>query len=283
MAEKREEAVVFHFRGESAPSLLLPEEEVALAKRIERGDEEAEAEFLEANVRLTLSIARGYRNRGLSFPDLVQEGNIGLLKAVRRFDWRRGVRFSTYATWWIRHFLNRAMDDQSRDVRIPVHMLQDIGWLERAWAILIKQHDRRPTDQELAEKLGWPLKKIRKVAAIRKKGPRFRTAVVNQFQEDDVSCIREEDLPGEAGSPPDDEAFLRELRLCVDELLPQLDLVERDIVKYRLEKEYVMAEIGEWHNLSRERIRQKEVVVIAKLRRHLAKRLGIRQALEDND
>lgn len=330
MARQKDDAVVFHFRGEEAPSLLSREEEIALAKALKEEREkvsraekriraaekkiektkiraektsaaevikraaevikkaevkirETEDRFVEANIRLVISLARQYRNRSVAFADLIQEGNIGLVKAVRRFDWRRGLRFSTYAVWWIRHYMNRAIQDQAREVRIPNYLLQDMGKLRQAQAEFRHEHDRDPEEQELAAKLKWKAQKVREVIAVIEQSLRFPAPIVNQFQDDEPSAIREESLPNEGRSSGNHRIFLDEVRQCVDELLPQLDPVERDIVQHRLRQEFVMNEIGQWHNLSRERIRQKELVVIKKLRRHLARRLGITEVPDEDD
>jgi len=328
MAEKREEAVVFHFRGESAPSLLLPEEEIALAKIMEQGREkaekaekrrraaeakaerakvkarkaeaeaeakkaeterrEAEAEvggaedrFVEANIRLVISLAKRYVNRGLAFADLIQEGNIGLLRAVRKFNWRLGNRFSTYATWWIRHYITRAIQDQSEEVRVPIHMREQVKKFKRGQEAFAGEHGREPRDDELAEKLGWKTDRVCGTREVAEQSLRFRAPIVGQFQEGDASAVKEDELPDGSNSSGDREIFLGELRRCIDELLPRLDPVERDIVNHRLRQERALADIGEWHNLSRERIRQKEVIVGKKLRLHLAKRLKMTKPPED--
>lgn len=277
MAFQEGKAFVFQFRGGRAPELLSHEEEIALAKRLERGDEEAEVELFEANVRLVINVARKYLGRGMLLADLIQEGNIGLLKAVRKFDWRRGNRFSTYASWWIRHYLNRAVGNQGSEVRLPTHVKEKIRRLLRVQASFKRRHGREPRPEEIAQAFKRGTTEVRRVIEILEQAPRFSTPILHWPQDEGERAlgIDEEKLPDENSLPADEVIFLDKLKRLVDELLPQLRPVERDIVLVRLRREMTLQAIAASHGLTRERIRQIEEIVEKKIRRHLQRRLKI--------
>lgn len=246
-------------------SLLNADQEIALAKRIESGDEEAKQELAEANLRLVVSIAKRYVGRGMSFLDLIQEGNMGLMKAVDKFDYRLGFKFSTYATWWIRQAITRAIADQARTIRVPVHMVETINKLARIQRQLTLELNREPTEEELAKKMNLSVEKIRDIYKISQEPVSLETPI----GEEDDSHLGDF-VPDERNMSPEDYATNEMLKDEISEVLLTLTEREERVIRLRfgLEdgKSRTLEEVGQMFGVTRERIRQIEAKALRKLR-----------------
>jgi RNA polymerase primary sigma factor len=258
------DAVRLYLRSISKVPLLTAEEEVALAKRIERGDVHAKQQMVEANLRLVVSIAKHYVGRGLAFLDLIQEGSLGLMRAVEKFDWRRGYKFSTYATWWVRQAVTRAIADKGRTIRIPVHMVERLNRVVRTERQLVQSLGRDPTPEEIAAEADLTPQEVRD--SLRMSAEPVSLQAPAGDEEAELGDLIADEL---AESPT--EAVAGTLRDAqVHDTVSKLPHMQREVIKLRYglegDRPHSLEEVGERLRVSRERIRQIETTTLSKLR-----------------
>ena len=260
-----EDPVRMYLKEIGKVSLLTADEEIELAKRMEQGDEEAKKRLAEANLRLVVSIAKRYVGRGMLFLDLIQEGNLGLIKAVEKFDYRKGYKFSTYATWWIRQAITRAIADQARTIRIPVHMVETINKLIRVSRQLLQELGREPTPEEIAEEMNMPVERVREILKISQEPVSLETPIGEEEDSHLGDFIQDDNVP-----VPADAAAFTLLKEQLIEVLGTLTEREQKVLRLRFGlddgRARTLEEVGKEFNVTRERIRQIEAKALRKLR-----------------
>ena len=260
-----EDPVRMYLKEIGKVSLLTADEEIELAKRMEQGDEEAKKRLAEANLRLVVSIAKRYVGRGMLFLDLIQEGNLGLIKAVEKFDYRKGYKFSTYATWWIRQAITRAIADQARTIRIPVHMVETINKLIRVSRQLLQELGREPTPEEIAEEMDMNVERVREILKISQEPVSLETQIGEEEDSHLGDFIQDDNVP-----VPADAAAFTLLKEQLIEVLGTLTEREQKVLRLRFGlddgRARTLEEVGKEFNVTRERIRQIEAKALRKLR-----------------
>ncbi len=262
------ESIQIYLREIGKIPLLTAEQEVALAKRKEKGEKEAERCLIEANLRLVVSIAKKFTGKSLSLLDLIQEGNIGLFRAVKKFEYRKGFKFSTYATWWIRQAITRALADQSRTIRIPVHMVETINKFQQVERELIQELGREPTPEEIAAEMGQEVDKVRHIIKISQDTVSLETSVGDD--EDDTTL--QDFIEDVKHVTPDRSAALQLLRDYVGDIIKDLNPREQKILEMRFGLSdgvgHTLEEVGKEFDVTRERIRQIEAKALEKIQQH---------------
>lgn len=262
-----DDSVRMYLREIGRIPLLSTEEEIKLAKRIEHGDKLAKKKLTEANLRLVVSIAKKYTARGLSFLDLIQEGNTGLIRAVEKFDYKKGFKFSTYATWWVRQAITRAIADQARTIRIPVHMIETINKLIRVQRTLVQELGREPTTKEIAKELGIEEDKVQHIIKISQETVSLEAPVGEEEDSRLGDFLEDKD-----NLSPQEAAVYEMMKNHVDEFLNLLPAREQKILRMRFGLEngraHTLEEVGQEFGVTRERIRQIEAKALKKLEKH---------------
>ena len=260
-----EDPVRMYLKEIGKVSLLTADEEIELAKRMEQGDEDAKKRLAEANLRLVVSIAKRYVGRGMLFLDLIQEGNLGLIKAVEKFDYRKGYKLSTYATWWIRQAITRAIADQARTIRIPVHMVETINKLIRVSRQLLQELGREPTPEEIAEEMDMNVDRVREILKISQEPVSLETPIGEEEDSHLGDFIQDDNVP-----VPADAAAFTLLKEQLIEVLGTLTEREQKVLRLRFGlddgRARTLEEVGKEFNVTRERIRQIEAKALRKLR-----------------
>ncbi len=269
LTEISADSIQMYLREIGKVPLLTPDEEVSLAKRKEKGDVDAKRRLIEANLRLVVSIAKKFTGKSLSLLDLIQEGNIGMFRAVEKFDYRKGYKFSTYATWWIRQAITRALADQSRTIRIPVHMVETINRFQQVERQLIQDLGREPLPEEIAAEMGEPVEKIHHIIKISQETISLETSV-GEDEEDSTLGDFIEDVKTVS---PDRVAAMQLLRDHVRDIVSELTPREQKILEMRFGLQdgvsHTLEEVGQEFGVTRERIRQIEAKALEKIQLHL--------------
>lgn len=275
-SDDRDGALGTYLKEISQVPLISPAEEVRLAKLIEKGDQKARETMIQANLRLVVKIAHDYANFGLPLLDLISEGNIGLMKGVDRFDWRRGNKFSTYAAWWIKQSIKRALANQSKTIRLPVHLVDKLARMRRVAMQLAEEFGREPTDEELAEELGLPVRKIAQLKRVS-----MRPSSLNALVGEDDSTELGDLVPDDKARTPLEVISEENLRAALKDVWHVLDERERLILSLRFpvegEKTLTLEEVGKKLKVTRERIRQLQNLALKKLRVEIEKKDKRRQ------
>lgn len=265
-----DDSVRLYLREIGKIPLLSPEEELDLAHRVLKGDKKAKDKMVEANMRLVVSIAKRYSGRGLDFLDLIQEGNTGLLRAVEKFDPDKGFKFSTYATWWIRQAITRAIADQARTIRIPVHMVETINKVLRTTRKLTTELNREPTNEEIAKELDMEVEKVEYVMKIKQDIASLDASVGRDG--DDEDSVLGDFVEDEERESPEDSVATKILKEQLAEIISTLSEREQKIIKMRFgiggDRSHTLEEVGAEFSVTRERIRQIEAKALSKLRKH---------------
>ncbi len=265
-----DDSVRLYLREIGKIPLLSPEEELDLAHKVLKGDKKAKDKMVEANMRLVVSIAKRYSGRGLDFLDLIQEGNTGLLRAVEKFDPEKGFKFSTYATWWIRQAITRAIADQARTIRIPVHMVETINKVLRTTRKLTTELNREPTNEEIAKELDMEVDKIEYVMKIKQDIASLDASVGRDG--DDEDSVLGDFVEDEDRESPEDSVATKILKEQLAEIISTLSEREQKIIKMRFgiggDRSHTLEEVGAEFSVTRERIRQIEAKALSKLRKH---------------
>lgn len=265
-----DDSVRLYLREIGKIPLLTPEEEADLAQRIVKGDKKAKDKMVESNMRLVVSIAKGYGGRGLDFLDLIQEGNTGLLRAVEKFDPEKGFKFSTYATWWVRQAITRAIADQARTIRIPVHMVETINKVLRTTRKLTSELNREPTNEEIAKELDMEPEKVDYVMRIKQDIASLDASVGREG--DDEDSVLGDFVEDEERDSPEDSAANQILKEQLSEIIATLTDREQKIIRLRFGigggRPHTLEEVGNEFDVTRERIRQIEAKALSKLRKN---------------
>ena len=260
-----DDPVKIYLREIGRVPLLSSEEEIELAVKISNGDQKAKQRLTEANLRLVVSIAKKYVGRGMYFLDLIQEGNVGLIKAVDKFDYQKGFKFSTYATWWIRQAITRAIADQARTIRIPVHMVETINRLKKVQSQLLHENGFEPSEELIAEKMELPVERVREIMRVAQEPVSMETPIGPEEDSRLMDFIRDEDALA-----PDDAALKTITNEDIDSVLKTLTPREESVIRLRFGLEdgrcHTLEEVGTEFNVTRERIRQIEAKALRKLR-----------------
>ena len=260
-----DDPVKLYLREIGRVPLLSSEEEIELAVKISEGDEQAKQRLTEANLRLVVSIAKKYVGRGMYFLDLIQEGNVGLIKAVDKFDYQKGFKFSTYATWWIRQAITRAIADQARTIRIPVHMVETINRLKKVQSQLLHENGVEPSEELIAEKMELPVERVREIMRVAQEPVSMETPIGPEEDSRLMDFIRDEDALA-----PDDAALKTITNEDIDGVLKTLTPREESVIRLRFGltdgRCHTLEEVGTEFNVTRERIRQIEAKALRKLR-----------------
>ncbi len=268
LSDISEDSIQMYLREIGKVPLLSGEEEMSLARRKDKGDKEAEKKIIEANLRLVVSIAKKFVGKSLSLLDLIQEGNIGLFKAVEKFDPKKGYKFSTYATWWIRQAITRSLADQSRTIRIPVHMVETINKFQQVQRRLIQDLGREPLPEEIAAEMGEPIEKVRHIINISQETISLETSI----GEDEEDSTLEDFIEDVKNMTPDRVAALQLLKAYVKEVINELSPREQKILEMRFGLSdgvaHTLEEVGQEFDVTRERIRQIEAKALEKIKQH---------------